>query len=156
MPRPKHLKPNHHFNPADFPKLKKKNHDVTSDDDPAYNCIAWAAGEDGRQWWPILFDAYWPAGVPLALTVDAFMAAFATEGYVQCNDGGFEEGLEKIALYVKNGIPQHAARQVDASKWTSKLGVKGWDIEHQRDAVSSGMYGEIACYLSRPKPTPQN
>jgi hypothetical protein len=37
--RPKHLKKSN-----DFPKLAKKDHLITSDRDPYYNCIAFAAG----------------------------------------------------------------------------------------------------------------
>jgi hypothetical protein len=38
------------------------------------------------------------------------MATFGTRGYRVCQEGTFEEGVEKIAIYTRNGAPQHAAR----------------------------------------------
>ncbi|MCH7504396.1 hypothetical protein IID04_02010 [PVC group bacterium] len=39
-------------------------------------------------------------------------------------------GFEKIIIYVsKDGITQHAARQMSDGKWTSKLG-RSFDVKH--------------------------
>jgi hypothetical protein len=144
--RPKHIKPS-----AIFPALKKRNHEVTSDDDPLYNCIAHAAGANNRRWWPTFRpDGYWPPGVPVVETLDAFIKAFATLGYEVCDDGGFENGFEKVAIFTKDGIPTHAARQIDATNWTSKLGFS-YDISHFLDAVGGGPYGAAAKFMKRAK-----
>jgi hypothetical protein len=91
--------------------------------------------------------------VPNAVTLDAFIAAYGTLGYVPCDTSDFETGFEKIALYVAaDGTPTHAARQIDATKWTSKLGI--WeDIEHHTlDGLVSPGYGTVARLLKRPFP----
>src|SRR5262249_6606580 len=48
-----------------FPNLTGTDYRVTSPADDAYNCLAWAAAESDRWWWPdALGGYYWPAGVP--------------------------------------------------------------------------------------------
>jgi hypothetical protein len=144
--RPKHIKKSN-----EFPRLNKQNHDVTSDKSGNYNCIAWAAGTTTIKWWPVFApDAYWPPSAPKVETLDAFIKAYETLGYAVCADGSYVEGTEKIAIYTKSGKPVHAARQIDAVNWTSKLGGRE-DISHHRDVVSDGMYGTIEVYMSRPK-----
>ena len=51
---------------VDFPKLAPPaRFEITSPRTVAYNCIAWAAGETQRKWWPDKMGvAYWPRGVP--------------------------------------------------------------------------------------------
>jgi hypothetical protein len=74
----------------------------SSDPSPYYNCIAFAAGEDTRWWWPDPYGVYyWPLGVQREITVAAFVEAFRTLGYEVCQDGACEEGFEKIVLYVR-------------------------------------------------------
>jgi hypothetical protein len=145
VPRPKHIKKY----PL-IPSLNKRNNDITSDADPQYNCVAFAAGVTNRKWWPLFQpDFYWPPGAPKINSIGSFVTAFSTLGYVECEDGSFEEGFEKVAFYVRNGQPTHAARQVGPGRWKSKLG-DWYDIEHTNDAVSSGHYGQIEKYMKRP------
>ena len=58
LPMVDHLK-------AIFPKLAHASFRMTSDRDPGYNCIAWAAGVTHQRWWPLENpdEAYWPEGV---------------------------------------------------------------------------------------------
>ena len=51
---------------VDFPRLAPPaRFEITSPRTVAYNCIAWAAGETQRKWWPDKVGvAYWPKGVP--------------------------------------------------------------------------------------------
>ncbi|HUW66401.1 MAG TPA: hypothetical protein VMW83_17210, partial [Spirochaetia bacterium] len=115
-----------------FPRLKTTPFSITSQEDNQYNCIAGAANDYSRWWWPNQY-AYWPEGVSEEETVDAFVEAFNTLGYEVCNSDTIEPGFEKIALYVsKDGRPAHAARQLSSGLWTSKLG-PSWDIEHTLD-----------------------
>ena len=69
-----------------FPRLAKDDYSVTSPTDPNYNCIAWAAREAARWWWPgpDLEHEYWPADVAREETIVAFLLAFATIGFVEC------------------------------------------------------------------------
>lgn len=133
-----------------FPRLKGPlSFKVTSPITMQYNCIAWAAGVDNQWWWPIA-GKFWPAAAPLELTIDAFIAAYATVGYSVCNNATLEAGYEKIALYVDSGgLPTHAARQLPSGQWTSKLG-PAWDISHQLTSGLEGSeYGNVARYLKR-------
>jgi hypothetical protein len=144
--RPKHIK-----KLPQIPSLNKKNNNVTSDADPLYNCVAFAAGVTTQKWWPAFHpDYYWPPAAPRINTIASFLKAFETLGYEECPNGTYEAGYEKVAFYELNGQPKHAARQLGANKWQSKLG-DWFDIEHEPDAVSSGDYGQIAKYMKRRK-----
>jgi len=77
-------------------------------------------------------------------------------GFEPCENGEYEEGFEKIALYVNQaGNVTHAARQVDARRWTSKLGNLA-DIEHfllsslEDAGVKLDDYGKATKFLKRP------
>lgn len=141
-----------------FPGLGLDEHfDVTSPEDPSYNCIAWAYQIKGRWMWP-------PAGDPAPLDavtfwpdenssddVEEFVNAFRMKGYEKCDDAGFEDGYRKIALYVKNGTREctHAARQLSNGYWTSKLG-QWYDIQHSTPREIEGrVYGVVYCYMKR-------
>jgi hypothetical protein len=133
-----------------FPDLVRTGYQVTSPSDPVYNCIAWAAGVTDAWWWPDPngFD-YWPPGVPVACTLDAFIQAFATVGYAPCADGAPETGWEKVAVYANDDGPAHAARQLPNGRWTSKLGPDD-DIEHTLEGLVSLLYGTVVQFLRRP------
>jgi hypothetical protein len=139
---------------AAFPGLRTTSFRVTSPADPIYNCIAWAAGVATAWWWP-LTDAqrfFWPAGVPREITLDAFLSAFQSIGYVVCPDESVEPGFDKIALFADaEGTPTHAARQLPAGRWTSKLG-QADDIEHELRALEGAIYGSVACFMKRRAP----
>jgi hypothetical protein len=145
--RPKHLKRS-----DQFPKLMKKDHTVTSDQDARYNCIAYAADITDKKFWPNWDPDYtWPKDIPRAVTIEAFIAFYGQYGYSGPSDAGFDATKDKVAIFVdKRGTPTHAAKQIGPNKWASKLG-NSYDIEHARDAVSGGLYGEMAHYLERPK-----
>ena len=135
-----------------FPGLGASSFRVTSPAARDYNCIAWAAGDTARWWWPDKDpDAalYWPPSVPVEETLGAFAAAFATRGYAPCSSEQLEPGFERVALFVSAGVPTHAARQLSSGRWTSKLGLRE-DIEHDLHAVSGELYGTVALLLKRP------
>ncbi len=141
-----------------FPGLSSDDHfDVTSPEDPSYNCIAWAYQIKGRWMWP-------PAGIPVSLDavsywpdenastdVERFVEAVSMKGYEKCEDASFEDGYRKIALYVKPGTQEctHAARQLSSGFWTSKLG-QWYDIQHSTPKEIEGRcYGVVYCYMKR-------
>jgi hypothetical protein len=66
-----------------FPKLNPTNHSKTSEVDFGYNCIAWAADDTTRFWWPqpVTGYVYWPEGARRDVTRECFVEAFATLGY---------------------------------------------------------------------------
>ena len=140
---------------ADIPNLLRYGYTIRSEASGQYNCIAWAVGETRRWWWPLM-DApgghYWPEGVAVEETIEAFLQAFASAGFVECDSPDLEEGFEKIALYVdSSGTPAHAARQLPSGMWTSKIGYQE-DIEHGAlEAVECDDYGQPARFMKRPR-----
>ena len=133
------------------PNLQSCKWEITSEPDELYNCIAWATGAMKRPWWPNE-DAYWPDVAPMEETVDAFVIALQTAGFVPTEDSTIEAGFEKIALYAMKDKPKHAARQLSNGEWTSKLG-RRHDIVHESlDGVAGELYGNVVLFLKRPWP----
>lgn len=110
-----------------------------------YNCIAWAAEDTEKWWWPAggtpvagftgapMKPNYWPPGVPREETVEAFVQAFEALGYAVCAEQSHESGFTKVAVYARTTLPKrptHMARQLPDGMWTSKLG-SGPDIFHK-------------------------
>ena len=87
----------------DFPNLAPIADDQWSESSYDYNCIAWAAEDEGNWWWPVggtpFKPSYWPKGAPRVATIPAFIQAFATLGYAVCDDRKYEVGFTKIGLY---------------------------------------------------------
>ena len=132
-----------------FPNLAASTWRTTSPEDATYNCIAWALGETGRWWWPDPFGLYyWPTNAPREATLKAMREVLEAAGYAACADGVLEVRMEKIAVYVHQGVLSHAARQTAAGTWTSKLGYLE-DIEHQPHAIAGSDYGDVALYMKR-------
>jgi hypothetical protein len=135
----------------DFPNLRSRGFQKTSE--PAdYNCIAYAADDETRWWWPgTSEDEYWPVPVPEKITLQTFLDVFATRGYTCTVDmnGEVEEGYEKVAIYaLDNGEVTHAAKQQTNGRWRSKLGPDE-DIEHTVDGLDGPVYGRIVRFLKR-------
>ena len=139
--------------PDHLPNLNSHNHCITSPPRNRYNCIAWAAGSDTRWWWPDKYGS-WPPGVLREVTLSAFLAAFGTLGYEECQDGILEVGHEKVALFAKRDdsgvlVPTHAAKQLCDGQWTSKLGPSE-DIEHKKpEDVNGPSYGAPVRFMRR-------
>ncbi len=132
-----------------FQHLPDGRYQITSPQTLNYNCIAWAASETNRKWWPI--GAHWPQNIPREETVAAFILAFATRNYEPCDNGTLEDGYEKVVIYVDSSqTPTHMARQLSSGRWTSKLGDLE-DIEHETlRQLEDGHYGRAIQYLKRP------
>src|SRR2546428_1075139 len=88
---------------ACFPSLKRPEYEVTSNEDFGYNCIAHAADKRDAWWWPTEDETegiFWPKSAPREETLEAFVAAYAAEGYVVCDSPELEAGFEKVAIYL--------------------------------------------------------
>jgi len=135
-----------------FPNLRHTSYEIASSPARTYNCIAWAAGDVGRWWWPTqMAPYYWPVGVPREVRLESFVRAFQTLGYEVYATGELEPEFEKVALYARNGVPTHAARQLESGVWTSKLGT-AHDIQHAvLAAVEGSQYGSVAQIMRRPR-----
>jgi hypothetical protein len=131
-----------------LPRLTSDNYRETSPASWEYNCVAWAAGVTDAWWWPVP-GRYWPDGVLREETLPAFLAAFATLGYLPGVSAILEPDVEKVAVYAAGSTPTHAARQLASGWWTSKLG-PSLDIEHATaEDVAGGAYGEVVALLGR-------
>ncbi len=135
-----------------FPALVVSDYKITSPIDPNYNCIAWAASVANAWWEPDAFGQYfWPQGVSRTYTVESYIQAYATLGYQTCASHDLESGFEKVAIFVDHAnVPTHAARQLDANFWTSKLG-QAFDIRHVLSGVSGIIYGTPTVFMKRSK-----
>ena len=121
----------------------------TSPEDPSYNCIAWATEETDRWWWPDPMGlSYWPPGVVRIESIPAFIAAFATLGYGSVMPDALKASNRKIAIYAKENMPTHAARQTPDGRWTSKLG-RSEDVSLNLDDLCGDLYGSVAVILCK-------
>jgi len=145
--------------PDDFPNLSDSDYIETGPKTRRYNCIAWAAGDTLRKWWPGPRGiGYWPPNISRETTVEAFIRAYGALGYVSCADGSYEPGFQKVALFAEKGVdgeltPTHAAVQLQNGHWSSKLG-DFEDVEHFALEVLNGprngpRYGGVVRYLKR-------
>jgi len=137
-----------------FPRLRTTAFEITSPEDSRYNCIAWAAGDTRRWWWPGEAPfSFWPSGIEREESVGNFVAAFATLGYEPTKSGEHDRDYEKVAIFASSeGIPTHMARQLPNGSWTSKLGGLE-DITHIVLAGVAGTdYGHVVAFLQRRKP----
>jgi hypothetical protein len=138
-----------------YKNLRNSGYCVTSQRTPIYNCIAWAAGENDRWWWPIPYEApyYWPESDKDELLED-FISGFGTLGYTSCDNGNLEEGYEKVAIYIdENDEVSHMARQLNMGLWTSKCGNLE-DIQHKLEDLEGEYgygYGKVAHFMKRKK-----
>lgn len=138
-----------------FPDLKNTDYEITSCPTSLYNCIAWAAGEDGsRPWWPRVskqlygMGYHWPPGAPEEDTLAAFVRCFEILGYEVCDSYDLEQGYEKVVIYTRDRSPTHAARQLPNGEWSSKLGPDA-DISHEISALDGPCYGSVEVVMHR-------
>ena len=134
--------------PRKFPQLTSANSGEEAGATKRYNCVAWAAGDDSRWWWPIA-GRYWPQGVPREATLEAFVLAFESLGYRLCNDDALVDRTEKVAFYFLAGKPKHAARQLESGNWTSKLGESERIWHSTVQDVEGPWYGKAAVFMQR-------
>jgi hypothetical protein len=141
---------------SSFPNVNS-NYSVKSQVTDKYNCIAFAADDETKPWWP--YYHYWPEGVKQEETLDAFIECYKSIGYEDCElDESYDASLEKVAIFVSPlGKPTHAAKQVSSNLWKSKLG-RDVDIEHQLHGLAGwfhqNSYGSVARILKRKRASP--
>ena len=139
-----------------YQSLRNSSYSVTSPKTPNYNCIALAAGEEHRPWWPIPYDTapyYWPLGEQEDESLEVFIECFRSLGYEICDDDNLDQGFEKVAIYVdEDGMPSHMARQLECGILKSKCGDLQ-DITHQTLSALEGDqdygYGKVVCIMKR-------
>jgi len=134
-----------------FENLGAADYQVTSKATEEYNCISWSVQLEDQVIWPDEDEQYsWPPHLVRSDALDSFIAFFSEAGFEVCQDAGHDPAREKVALYVKDGVVMHAARQLSDGNWTSKLGAE-CDIRHQNLPCLEGPYGQVVVYLQRPQ-----
>ncbi len=136
---------------AKFPGLAD-GYEQTSPEDPAYNCIAHAAGDHDAWWEPDRKPyVYWPSRIPRNYSLTALEAAFGTLGYARCTSEDLEDGVEKVALFANEEREYtHVARQLEDGAWTSKIG-RNEDIRHGLRQLEGAEYGTVVAFMARPR-----
>jgi hypothetical protein len=137
-----------------FPNLNNDNYKKTSEACGLYNCVSWVI-EDKTKWKDFYLLPNWDVNPDLSCK--DYIRFFSKHGFAICENGAFEEGKQKIALYEnKAGHFMHVARQIGANEWTSKLG--GFeDISHTDLAALEGVgnadrYGYALIFMERDLP----
>ena len=94
---------------------------------------------------------YWPPGVKRDDSAESWVQVFEIHGYRRCDNIDLEQGFEKIAIYVKDGEPEHVTRQLVNGAWTSKLGLDE-DIEHNTlEGLAGEKFGVVEIVMKRPR-----
>jgi hypothetical protein len=126
--------------------------DVTSRKTPVYNCVAYAASDETKPWWPSQRPRpgaryyHWPEPNQPA-TVHSFIKAFHDLGFESCNSGEHEDGYHKVALYVNDhDEPKHMAKEIDGV-WYSKLGDEQDIRQHTLEALHGQRYGKAKYFF---------
>jgi hypothetical protein len=144
------------------PELDMAKCSIESPSDRGYNCMAWAAGDNKRNWSPApgpggkqLGGFYWPEGVALRPSVTAAEEVFRKLGYKPCRDDDNDANVEKVVIYGDDlGEVKHAARQAPSGRWASKMGDLA-DIEHDDpEVVECALYGTARRYMCRWRKAP--
>jgi ribosomal protein L36 len=128
----------HHELSPDFPALPKDGYTVTHPADRAYNCIGWSLCSRSYGWvWPRREKA----------TIAWFDRLYAYHGWKPARDCKPVRGRRKLALYCKDGVPTHAAKQRRGDQWVSKLGGYVRIVHVGTAALEGGLYGTVCrCY----------
>lgn len=133
----------------DFSNLNLDEFIITSRINYCYNCFAWAAGYDTLNMQPSNNIMYgWLTG-EISETLDNFKKQFQLLKFEKTDSDELEEGIEKVAFYVKDNAVAHASRQLENGWWASKLGPSE-DIEHKTlNGLEGEEYGQVKMIMKR-------
>jgi len=134
-----------------FPNSSNEPFTVKSPATYDYNCIAWAVEITDKSFWPEpapYSSQVWPKNIPFEETLDAFIKFYESFGFEKCDNADYKEEYLKIAIYTKKGVPQHAARQLNETEWTSKLG-SSHDVRHTLESMKDGYYGNVSQFMRK-------
>ena len=136
--------------PKEFPNSSKDPFVITSPITNSYNCIAWAFGDTTKWYWPDdYFVGFWPQEINRECTLQSFINLYKLIGFEVCENEKFEEGFEKIVIFTdNNNIPTHAAKQINDSLWSSKLGGHH-DVSHTKFSIEGCNYCNYNIIMKR-------
>lgn len=142
-----------------FPSLSPLNHRVTSAATPLrdnprkpytlYNCFAFVVGDKKKWWWPAGIGYWPPEGNRDVETVDELAHVLRVRfRYSNCDDGTFERGRKRVAIYALDNVVMHIAMQPGnrGGIWMSKMGYNV-DMEHELDAIEGPLYGRVVKFM---------
>jgi len=146
-----------------FPELANDKFFKIEDDNPNYNCIAWAA-HITNCWWDNLprdkrptyrvldgIKVDWPFDVDNEFSTKILIEIFTKLRYIKCVDGNYEKGYKKVAIYEKNGKATHMARQLTYGKnkglWSSKLGSSFRILHESSKSIEGNIYGHVEIFM---------
>ena len=141
---------------TDNSPLPKDCYVLRSPPDAKYNCHAWGVGVFNENFDPFDKASPWYSEENSSILVEAMVARFKSMGFSDCdtNNLEYQEGIQKIALYVKDGEVHHTARLLKNNSWASKM-CDEEDIEHQRlDSLEVMGWGVASIFLKRDYPHP--
>lgn len=119
----------------------------TSDYNPLYNCVAWAAGDVERTW-SDFGRSHWPG--KRGNRIEHLASVFEGLGYQDCGlDESLEDGFEKVALFALGDLWQHVCKQCPDGRWSSKLGIQE-DVQHDLHDIEDDDYGQVVLIMKRP------
>lgn len=132
-----------------FPNLADDSFTYESKFTKKYNCVAWAVAITSK--WIDNYSPYkWHPDIPRTQNLNSYIQYYETQAFRECNDGNYERGFDKIALYSNEyKLFKHISFQLDKNRWASKLG--GWEDIYHNDVncLSGGSYGSFITYMSR-------
>jgi hypothetical protein len=116
-----------------------------------YNCIAWVLGMSDRWIDPLPpYGTYWPAELPRDYGISTFRALFTLFGFVACANVDFEEGWEKIAIWIDDADEfAHVAKVIGPGLFSSKIG-EYEDVTHSLEGMGESCYGSIGLWMKWP------
>ena len=131
-----------------FPNLANEDFETVGEPSELYNCIAFAAGDTSKWWWPDGIN-YWPPWATGTNRIESLIEVFAGLGYEHCDHNDTEGGYQRVALYEVDGEMKHAAMQMSNLRWRSKMG-QGPVIEHDSpESLSAGICGSPTAFMRR-------
>lgn len=134
----------------DFPNLTLEEFNITSRINFCYNCHGWTAGFDNLNMQPSTNPIYGWLTEEIGETPENFEKQFQYLGFQKTDNDNFEEGIEKVAFYVKENIVEHSSRQLENGWWASKLGSYE-DIEYKLlEGLEGEEYGQVKMIMMRP------
>ena len=86
----------------EFPNLYTEGFEIAEEPSGQYNCIAYAAEDTTKWWWPDGIN-YWPPKATLDTRTQSLMEVLAELGYEQCDASDPEDSYQKVALYEVQG-----------------------------------------------------
>jgi len=134
----------------DFPNTTNFNWRPSSPPTFEYNCLSWSVHRQDVWIWPDEREQFaWPPDMARTDTLVNLMSFFMRIGFSDCSSPNLETDFEKIAIYGRDDIPVHVARQLPNGVWTSKLG-PGIDIEHDTlNVLEHGAYGVVRAIMRK-------